>query len=76
PVTDEFEAWLGETNRWLQTAAKKQIESKKPPKDDQITEIARLCIIESKKEQDPRFSTVTQGALALGANRPAIRFDG
>ncbi|UQW68679.1 hypothetical protein [Pseudomonas avellanae] len=63
PVTDDFEAWLGERNRWLQTAAKNLIETKKPPTDDQITELARLCIVESKKEQDPGFGTVTPSVL-------------
>ncbi|WP_024668043.1 AAA family ATPase [Pseudomonas syringae] len=76
PVTDDFEAWLGERSRWLQTAAKNLIETKKPPTDDQITELARLCIVESKKEQDSGFSTVTPSSLALAANRPAIRIEG
>ncbi|ROM82694.1 hypothetical protein BK654_00675 [Pseudomonas brassicacearum] len=76
PVTDDFEAWLGERSRWLQTAAKNLIETKKPPTDDQITELARLCMIESKKEEDPGFSIVSPGSLALAANRPAIRIEG
>lgn len=76
PVVDAFESWLGERNRWLQTAAKNLIDTKKPPTDDQIAELARLCIIESKKGEDPGFATVTPGSLALAANRPAIRIDG
>lgn len=76
PVVDAFEGWLGERNRWLQTAAKILIDTKKPPTDDQIAELARLCIIESKKGEDPGFATVTPGSLALAANRPAIRIDG
>lgn len=76
PVADDFEIWLGERSRWLQTAAKNLIETKKPPTDDQIQELARLCIIESKKEQDPGFCTVSPGSLALAASRPAIRIEG
>ncbi len=76
PVVDAFEGWLGERNRWLQTAAKNLIETKKPPTDDQVAELARLCITESKKGEDPGFGTVTPGSLALAANRPAIRIDG
>ncbi|MFL1391700.1 AAA family ATPase, partial [Pseudomonas tritici] len=76
PVVDEFEAWLGGRSRWLQTAAKNLIETKKPPTEDQLTELARLCIIESKKEEDPGFDVVAPGSLALAANRPAIRIEG
>lgn len=76
PVIDEFEAWLGERSRWLQTAAKNLIETKKPPTEEQITELARLCMIESKKVEDPGFGTVSPGSLALAASRPAIRIEG
>jgi energy-coupling factor transporter ATP-binding protein EcfA2 len=76
PVADDFETWLGERNRWLQTAAKHLIETKKHPTEDQITEFARLCMAESKQEDDPGFSTVSPGSLALAANRPEIRIHG
>ncbi|AGL84185.1 AAA family ATPase [Pseudomonas protegens] len=76
PVADDFEIWLGERSRWLQTAAKNLIETKKPPTDDQITELARLCMVESKKEEDLGFGTVSAGSLALAASRPTIRIDG
>lgn len=76
PVPDDFEVWLGERSRWLQTAAKNLIETKKPPTDEQITELARLCMVESRKEEDPGFGTVSPGSLALAANRPAIRIEG
>lgn len=76
PIADDFETWLGERSRWLQTAAKNLIETKKPPTDDQIKELARLCMVESKKEEDPGFGTVSPGSLALAASRPAIRIEG
>lgn len=75
PVVDEFEVWLGERNRWLQTAAKNLIETKRPPTDSEILELARLCMIESKKGDDLGFGVVTPGSLALAASRPAIRID-
>ena len=75
-INDDFETWLGERSRWLQTAAKNLIETKRPPTDEQITELARLCMIESRREEDPGFGTVSPGSLALAANRPAIRMDG
>jgi energy-coupling factor transporter ATP-binding protein EcfA2 len=76
PVVDDFETWLGERSRWLQTAAKNLIETKKAPSEDQIVELARLCMIESKRENDPAFGAVAPGSLALAANRPAIRIEG
>lgn len=76
PVVDDFETWLGERSRWLQTAAKHLIETKKLPTEDQIAELARLCVIESKKGDDPGFGKVTPGSLALAAHRPPIRIEG
>lgn len=76
PVVNEFEAWLGERSRWLQTAAKNLIDTKRPPTDDEIAELARLCMIESSKADDPGFGIVAPGSLALAANRPPIRIDG
>ena len=45
---------LGEQNRWLQTAAKNLIKNKRSPADPEIVELARLCMMESKKADDPR----------------------
>lgn len=75
-IPDDFETWLGERTRWLQTAAKNLIETKKSPTEDQLKELARLCMVESKKEEDPGFGTVSPGSLALAASRPAIRIEG
>ena len=76
PIVDDFETWLGERSRWLQTAAKNLIDTKKPPTDDKIKELSRLCMVESKKEEDPGFGIVSPGSLALAASRPAIRIEG
>lgn len=73
---DEFEVWLSERNRWLQTAAKNLIESKRAPLDDEIAELARLCRIEASKGDDPGFGIVVPGSLALASNRPPIRIEG
>lgn len=75
-VVDEFESWLSERNRWIQTAAKNLIETKRPPNDEEIAELARLCRIESSKGDDPGFGVVAPGSLALAANRPEIRIEG
>lgn len=75
-VVDEFELWLSERNRWIQTAAKNLIETKRPPNDEEIAELARLCRIESSKGDDPGFGVVAPGSLALASNRPEIRIEG
>lgn len=74
-LVDDFESWLGERSRWLQTAAKNLIDTKRPPTDNDISELARLCIIELNKGTDPGFGTVAPGSLAIAANRPPIRID-
>ncbi|MCF5517451.1 AAA family ATPase, partial [Pseudomonas sp. PA-3-6E] len=76
PIVDDFETWLGERSRWLQTAAKNLIDTKKPPTDDKIKELSRLCMVESRKEEDPGFGIVSPGSLALAASRPAILIEG
>lgn len=73
---DEFETWLNERSKWLQTAAKKLIDSKKTPSEVEISELARLCKQEAMKQSDSGFETIIPGSLALASNRPALRIEG
>ncbi len=44
---DDFEVWLGERSRWLQTAAHQLIENKAYPTELELAELGKLCIGEA-----------------------------
>ncbi|PTR27910.1 AAA family ATPase [Pseudomonas sp. GV085] len=74
-VVDEFEAWLNERPRWLQTAAKMLIDKKRTLDSLEIDELARLCQVEAKGQPDPGFIKITPGAFAQAAVRPQLRIE-
>ncbi len=75
-AADGFEVWIGERSRWLQTAAKMLIETKRNPSEDELLELVRLCKLEAAKNGDPGFGVVVPGSLALASHRPPIRIEG
>ena len=74
-VADDFETWLNTRPKWLQTAARMLIDSKRQLTHAEIQSLARLCKLEAKDEADPEFQTVTPGTLSQAANRPSLRID-
>lgn len=74
-VSDDFETWLTTRPKWLQTAARMLIDSKRQLTHAEIQSLARLCKLEAKEEADPGFLTVTPGTLSQAANRPLLRID-
>lgn len=74
-VADDFETWLNTRPKWLQTAARMLIDSKRQLTHAEIQSLARLCKLEAKDEADPGFQTVTPGTLSQAANRPSLRID-
>lgn len=74
-VADDFETWLNARPKWLQTAARMIIDSKRQLNQDEIKTLARLCKLEAKDEADPGFLTVTPGTLSQVANRPLLRIE-
>jgi len=73
---DDFEKWLSERGRWLQTAAKKLIEQKRPPNAEELAELVRLCKLEAAKQQDPGFANVAPGSFSAATVRPVVRVEG
>ncbi|MGM8932970.1 AAA family ATPase [Salinicola halophyticus] len=71
---DSFEAWINERPKWLQSAARLLIDSKRMPNDDEVTELARLCFKEASGAKDG-FSKIIPGALAQAAQRPELRIN-
>ncbi|MGX9569361.1 AAA family ATPase [Pseudomonas sp. CFBP 5748] len=74
-VADDFETWLSTRPKWLQTAARMIIDSKRQLNQHEISSLARLCKLEAKDEADPGFLTVTPGTLSQVANRPLLRIE-
>jgi energy-coupling factor transporter ATP-binding protein EcfA2 len=73
---DDFEVWLGERHRWMQSAAKNLIESKKIPDQKQLEILAELCLAEASGAKHDGFSVVTPGSLFLAAVRAKLHIDG
>ena len=74
-VADDFETWLNARPKWLQTAARMLIDSKRPLTQDEIKTLVKLCKLEARNEADPGFLTVTPGTLSQVANRPLLRIE-
>ncbi|AKJ98758.1 hypothetical protein V3H56_21600 [Pseudomonas sp. MS646] len=74
-LADDFETWLNARPKWLQTAARMLIDSKRQLTQDEIKTLARLCKLEAKDEADQGFLTVTPGTLSHVANRPQLRIE-
>ncbi|GID06843.1 hypothetical protein [Pseudomonas sp. 008] len=74
-VADDFETWLNTRPKWLQTAARMLIDSKRQLTQDEIRSLAKLCKLEAKGEADAGFLTVTPGTLSQAANRPLLRIE-
>jgi len=71
---DGFEAWINERPKWLQSAARLLIDSKRKPNDDEIADLARLCFKEASGVKEG-FSKIIPGALAQAAQRPELRIN-
>lgn len=73
---NDFESWLGERHRWLQTAAQRLIESKAPPTELELAELSKLCIGEASGTGTHAFATVVPGSLVQAAVRPQLQIRG
>ncbi len=73
---DDFELWLAERHRWLQTAAHRLIESKAPPSELELAELSKLCIGEVCGTGDHAFATVIPGSMVQAAARPPLQITG
>lgn len=71
---DSFETWINERPKWLQSAARFLIDSKRMPNDAEITELAKLCIKEASGKKEG-YSKIVPGALAQAAQRPELRIN-
>jgi energy-coupling factor transporter ATP-binding protein EcfA2 len=71
---DSFETWINERPKWLQSAARLLIDSKRIPNDAEIKELARLCFKEASGTKEG-YSKIVPGALAKAAQRPELRIN-
>ncbi|MDP2804457.1 MAG: hypothetical protein Q8O24_00800 [Gallionellaceae bacterium] len=74
--SDDFEAWLGDRHKWLQTAAHQLIESKAPLTEVAITELSNLCLSEASGMGTHAFAAVVPGSIVQAAVRPALHIRG
>lgn len=74
-VKDEFETWLADRNRWLQTAAATMLETKKFPDKDGVEALADLCMQEAEDLPTAKYRSVTPGTYDQTAARPPMRLE-
>ncbi|MDP2144071.1 MAG: AAA family ATPase [Gallionella sp.] len=75
PATlDDFEAWLAERHKWLQTAAARLL-SAGIPSDDEISALADLCIAESTKNPKAKFESIPIGAFSQSTPGKPLRIE-
>lgn len=73
---DDFEAWLGDRHKWLQTAAHRLIESKAPPTEAELAELSKLCLSEASGTGTHAFAAVVPGSMVQAAMRPVLHIKG
>lgn len=69
---DEFEVWLSDRPKWVQTAARHLIDNKRLPNEEELAALAALCTGEASGQADG-YSVVVPGSLAQAAIRPMLR---
>ena len=69
---DHFESWLAERPKWLQSAASRLIDLRRKLTDEEIVELAVLCIAEASGG-GTTFQQVRPGALAKASARRGFR---
>jgi energy-coupling factor transporter ATP-binding protein EcfA2 len=75
-TSDEFEIWLQERHKWLQTAARQLLDNQRVPNEIEIDTLTELCIDEAKDIERLDYSTVQPGAFATNVIRPKLRIEG
>jgi energy-coupling factor transporter ATP-binding protein EcfA2 len=73
---DDFEAWLGERHKWLQTAAHRLIDSKAHPTESELAELGSLCLGEASGHEALPFAAVVPGSIVKAATRPTLHING
>jgi energy-coupling factor transporter ATP-binding protein EcfA2 len=69
---DSFEIWLGERHKWLQTAARRLIDAKRPLRTEEIEKLVDLCIDEAGDGKPGDYESPVPGSLAQASAQPAL----
>lgn len=72
---DDFEEWLGQRHKWLQTAAHQIVERKAVASGPELVNLAQLCIDEASGTGTHAFTKLVPGSLIHGAGRPTLRIE-
>lgn len=72
---DDFEEWLGQRHKWLQTAAHQIIERKVVASGPELIELTQLCIGEASETGSHTFTKLVPGSLIHGAGRPTLHIE-
>ncbi len=69
---DDFESWLGERPKWVQTAARLMLDNKSVPSDAELEQLSAQCIAEAGGPAAAPFLTVIPGSVVQAGVRPTV----
>lgn len=72
---DDFEEWLGQRHKWLQTAAYQIVGRKAIATGPELKELTQLCIGEASETGTHAFFKLVPGSLVHGAGRPTLHIE-
>ena len=70
---NDFESWLSDRPKWLQTAASQLIELKRSLSNEEVDALAKLCLDEAIARPGTAYLAVQTGTLAEAAARGGFR---
>lgn len=73
--TLEFETWMSDRHRWLQTAAADLLDARRFPDSDEIAALVELCKQEARKLEAIPFRAIAAGTYEQASARPALRVE-
>lgn len=73
PQPDNFESWLADRPKWLQSTATRLLDLRRQLTDAEIVELAQLCIAEATRIAGTVYMQVQPGALAGASTRRSFR---
>ena len=71
----EFETWMADRHRWLQTAAADLLETRRFPSADEIEWLVRLCKQEVLGTAELPYRSISPGSYEHAASKPPFRIE-
>jgi energy-coupling factor transporter ATP-binding protein EcfA2 len=71
----DFETWMSERHRWLQTAAADLLETRRFPSTSELEELVKLCKQETQQTTGLPYRSIAPGSYDQASARPPFRVE-